>query len=283
MTESAWKIQDKEWMKQRQERWKEIQTQLKSIIDYAPHFKADTPYHKAYFLKGRILPIDEKWAKTRFVRPKKFGIDESSYGKPFSLGVYYKVWYYPEVDEFLFKFWCEEADIAERYQYCLSIIGFSREVEFFADRSFFLDKYWAPKTYQELLELDQKARPKGGNWISQSRALQMLLDRIRRGVFAYHNSVINAHMGYVTDNFIMCFALPLLRDLLSIDGILSPDLSEKLVKIMNCLVTQPPPPEGYSWGVAARLHRELTEFFDGGVSPQIDDLWEQIKLGKFAG
>src|SRR5690606_21044132 len=101
MIENIWKIQDKEWMKQRQERWKEINVQLKSIISRQPNYKADIPYHKAYFLKGKILPVDEKWAKTRYVWPRKFGIDESSYGKPFSFSVYYKVWYYPEVDESL--------------------------------------------------------------------------------------------------------------------------------------------------------------------------------------
>jgi hypothetical protein len=281
MSDSVWKIQDKDWMKQRQERWKGIQLQLKHIIDYAPFFKADVLYHKAYFLKGSVLPIDEKWAKTRYVWPKKFGIDENSYGKPFHFNVYFRVWYHPEVDESLFKVWCEHANVDEMHHYCLGRLSFSHEAEFFADRSIYLDQFWAPKTYQELLDLDKRACPKAKSWISEKHALELQLNRLFTGVRAYKSSVSWSHLAnHVSDNFIMCFAFPLLKDLLSIKKILSPELVEKLIFIMNSLVNNETPPESYAWGMATKLYRELTEFFESGVTPEVDALWQKAKLEK---
>lgn len=299
MSENLWEIHDKEWLKSRQERWKSIQQQLKRMLDRSSIFnKEDVRYHKAYFLKGKILPIDEKWGA------QAFRFDKNRLGTPFPIEVFFKVWYYPKVDEQLFRQWCEAATVSERYRYCISGLAVDHEHEFFADRSVYLDKYLAPLTYQELFELDKASRPQGGSWISERRALTVQLGKILRGLTAYNKSNAFSHIRKgVSDSFIMCFAFSLLRDMLQSfddlsvtidahngnpnlglqDEVLEISLQDKLIKIMTHLVSQKSPPEDYAWGVAARLHCELTDFFDGGVTPQIDELWEQIKLGKSGG
>jgi hypothetical protein len=275
MPDSVWKIQDKDWMKQRQERWKGIEKQLKRMVDRGSiNNKEDIRYYKAYFLKGVVLPIDEKWGQ------QSFRFDKGRLGEPFEVRVFFKIWFYPTLDEALFRKWCEDAGTFDRYKYSISGLAADCEYEFFADRSIYLDQYLVPQTYQDVYELDKAACPYAKIWISEKRLLEMLLSRLRRGVIAYRNSVINAHMGYISDNFILCFAFPLFKDLLSINGILSSEFVEKLIFIMNSLVNNETPPESYAWGVATKLYRELTEFFESGVTPEVDALWQKAKLEK---
>lgn len=275
MSDSIWKIQDKVWMKQRQERWKGIEKQLKRMVDRGSiNNKEDIRYYKAYFLKGVVLPIDEKWGQ------QSFRFDKCRLGEPFKVRVFLRIWFYPIIDETLFKKWCEDADILDRYKYSISGLVADCNYEFFADRSIYLDQYLVPRTYQEVYELDKAACPHAKAWISEKRVLEMLLGGLRRGLIAYEYSITNAHMGYISDNFIRCFAFPLLKDLLSINGILSPEFVEKLIFIMNSLVNNETPPESYAWGVATKLYRELTEFFETGVTPEVDALWQKAKLEK---
>ena len=75
MQDSVWKIHDKDWMKQRQERWKGIERQLKRMLECRSIYnKEDIRYHKAYFLKGVVLPIDEKWGSKLFGSTKVFWV-----------------------------------------------------------------------------------------------------------------------------------------------------------------------------------------------------------------
>lgn len=296
MIDDVWRIHDKEWMKQRQQRWKSIQARLKQMLQFDLIYnKEDIRYHKAYFLKGKILPIEERWGH------ETFRFDKSLLGKPFPLRVFYRMWYYPELNRKLFGEWCAEASNLERYEYWRFLHVPNGNDEFFADRSPYIDEFLAPQTYQELVDIDKRARPQGKIWISRQDALRILLRRIQVGVSAHHlNLTVYRNSPYLIQNFTMCFAFPLLRELLvSVDDLSfiveerrgNPNrglqdcitvimLGDKLRTIMDYLVNHEMPPEEFSWGVPAKLYRELTAFFEGGVTSEIDALWKSVKLKK---
>ena len=68
---SIWNVKDKTWLKERRERWKGIQKQLKTIVPYDLLNKKEIRFHKSYFLKGDLLPYDQQWVDEGFRIDKK--------------------------------------------------------------------------------------------------------------------------------------------------------------------------------------------------------------------
>jgi len=108
---NVWNLSDKNWLKQRRERWKGIHKQLKQFAIYELLCKRDIRYHKAYFLKGTLLDYDRRWID------EGYRVDKSIIGKPFVLNPIYKIWYHPIVDIELFQKWGGQSTVREKQRY----------------------------------------------------------------------------------------------------------------------------------------------------------------------
>ena len=87
----------------------------------------------------------------------------------------------------------------------------------------------------------------------------------------------------------MLFGFDLLRDVLLSQGDLNYRRPNKrggygpsIRKIIYMTLMEPlfkigKPPEDVHWGVPYRFHTELYEFFEQGVSEEIDEIWNQVK------
>lgn len=271
MVNEAWKLNDKEWVKERRARWKRVQGQLKQLASFSRVRKDDIRYHKAYLLKGECLQYDEKW------RAGRSWIDKRLIGQPYELNAMYRIWYHPVVDETYFKEICEAATINEKLA-VFNLVECNYRVdpdyEFFEDRSYFIDRYLVPETCQGVVDLHPKS----------NRSPRKILYRLLISISICLSATRTAHAKGI---YLLAFASELLVDALNKVDLNErynehfPPFSELLYKKMKeCLYSEPEDDLYIEHGLPIKLREVLRELFDAGVNETVDELWAKAKASK---
>ncbi|MCW8877576.1 MAG: hypothetical protein OQJ89_03800 [Kangiellaceae bacterium] len=264
-----WNVADKDWVKARRERWKSINNQLKIFAKYDLLNKNEIRFHKEYFLKGSLLPYDEKWVSDGF------RVDRNVIGKPFDLNPIFKIWYHPEVDEALFREWGAQSSLSEKllvFKIVERNAGFDSSYELFADRSPYIDQYVVPSNCDDVLELHSFDNR------TPEKILHYILYRVGECLTA------KKELG-CRGNFLLAFSFELLVDCLKrvelnscsgIDYDNSPFEERLYFLMLRCLFAEPG--EVYAeYGLPLKLKEQWQKLFDAGVTHDIDLIWEKAK------
>ncbi len=293
MTESnnLWKINNKAWVKARQTRWtKKILPQLKEMMHYWDCFlqPCDLPYLKAYFLKGELLNYDEKWFKKLDYVTQLEPQSREMIGTPYQILLIFKVWFYPEDDQDLFELWCKRSRPIDVQIYEIAARNPGSEgnkgCEFFAGRSYYLDRYLVPKTFDDYVEsIDElSSRPEDfkQNFEKQSLMLRkwLLADII--------SQKISCLVGRGRFPYVFCHEL--FVDLLTTVDFCSEAPNdgrtyELMFKaVMNLILHKKNKDFDPKHPLIEKLKSEMIEQFEGGITPEIDALWQEAQKGPFS-
>ena len=271
MTDNPWRIRDKGWLQARREHWKRIEGQLKNISIYLEYYKKQIRFHKAYFLKGELMPYDQKWVDAGYK------VDPGIIGRPFDLHPMFRMWYHPVIDNALFEEWGKAATNQEKISVFTMVergIDVDTKFEFFEDRSYFIDRYLVPKTCDEVMNLHHNMN------YSPEKILYLILYSINR---CLRGTRVTVGCG----NYLLCFSFDLLIDSLreadltacpmntvgdSLGGWLYQELQKSLFATPGNLYSE--------HGLPLKLKKMLPEVFEVGVSSEVDSLWEKAKQSK---
>lgn len=279
----AWKLDNKEWLKQRKLHFKEkILPVLKDMVSDEVHIrKKDLRYLKAYYIKGECLPYDERWLKLG-ICPGKKEIDKL--GTAYQPTLEIKFWFYPEYDEKYFNHLVQEAFVKQgehyiRQEYGLDLRYLGCIGEFFDNRLMLMDKLMAPRNLEEIVG----SKPENVASKFYERNLQYWQEQMDRA-----EQKFGAVLGKMEkclyangSNYIFAFAFELFVDLakrleFSEDNEL---LQIEIKNIINVLQYPPQPlvlPENNAMQTI-ELYKQLPAIFEAGLHPMIDEWWAQAK------
>ena len=283
---NPWKINNRRWLESRQTRWaKRIQPQLKELSRFWVTFLQpyDLPFLKAYFIKGEILDYDEKW----FGRLDYATQRRSSHmlGTPYQLPVLFKVWFYPEENEKLFEQWCNEATSYDLHYYETTARNSSscghEKMEFFAGRSYYLDRFLVPKTFDGYSEVIYNLSKLGfEDRHIKEQQMPMLRLMLLVNIFTQKISCL-AGKG----RFPFVFAHELFVDLLKEHDLTTKDPKggrnlDTLLKNVIDLILHRDIRDFYPrFPLIEKLKKEMTEQFEQGITPEIDAIWKEAQKG----
>lgn len=294
--QSSWPIDDKAWMKARQIRWKsQVLPRLKDMIKFGAlgtlFDGTDLRFLKAFYMKGEILPYDEKWLSDVSMG-SIWKSDQEKLGKPFDVKFIFKIWFHPEEDVEVFKAIMNEhykgrsAKLhgdRRRYMSLSSYgltVGDKRKVyEFLDARNYYIDKIFLPKTWEEYLG----PSPDTVDWDDYITLAVWENLQGRTSFFMNRLSQINTTRGIRAGIFAFDLLIDLARQIDINTSVNGTTIEQKFKFVMNRILHlkgKKHEPQIHP-ELMEVFNKEVCEVFDEGITPEIDALWQQCKKEKF--
>lgn len=285
---SLWRLDDREWLRERKKRWMSIQPQLISMErrTHVVSQREDIEFHKTFFLTGKV-PVIDAAAVDKYSRFYK-----RHDGNPYPFSLPFIIWYIPEINEEVLSS-IREAKSGRDMEHYLNLLSYDPlddakfKPECFADRVELLDKcvgpqnfdeYYAARTHGRIIKNPDEERERIWRSFVGGSFLADLCTKLQKAIVA---SVCD---DYYCNNYLGVFSFPLLRE--TIVGCSQKGLLEghgrylpirSLERIMTYALSYEPASETLHFGIPRKAHLMLMDFFDGGVREEVDELWAKLK------